>query len=181
MPLNGPFVPKKSVLKGRSLRDTSGGRRTRAKKLPSSSVVRTSKLNGATEVSDLPVRHLLGHVQNQLAVAFFRLAQQAAKLVEKACFFADAAPRDVVGRLALGKIRQLRRFFTVIKELIEWHLEGTCQLLKCFDRGNGMAILHARNVAPKQACSLLDVALGKLLFFAQRAKTITDNHEGIIP
>src|SRR5437763_14496685 len=128
MPLNGPFVPKKSVLEGRSLRDTSGGRRTRAKKLPSSSVVRTSKLNGATEVAELPVRHFLGHVQNQLAVAFFRLAQQAAKLVEKACFFADAAPRDVVGRLALGKMRQLRRVFTVIKERSEWDREGRAQM-----------------------------------------------------
>jgi hypothetical protein len=44
-----------------------------------------------------------------------------------------------------------------------------------------MAVFHARNVAPKQAGSLLDVALGEFLFFAERAKTITNNHEGIIP
>src|SRR5205807_8184907 len=181
MPLNGPFVPKKSVLKGRSLRDTSGGRRTRAKKLPSSSVVRTSKLNGATEVAELPVRHFLGHVQNQLAIAFFRLAQQAAKLVEKTGFFADTAPGDIVGRPALGEVRQLWRFFTVIKELIERHFKSTSQLFKRFDRGNCMAVLHARNVTPKQAGTLLDVALRKFLFFAECAKTITDNHEAIIP
>jgi hypothetical protein len=44
-----------------------------------------------------------------------------------------------------------------------------------------MAVFHARNVAPKEARSLLNVALREFLFFAERAKTITDNHGGIIP
>jgi hypothetical protein len=44
-----------------------------------------------------------------------------------------------------------------------------------------VAVFHARNVAPKEAGSFLDVALGEFLFFAERAKTVTDNHEGIIP
>src|SRR5205814_593151 len=50
--------------------------------------------------------HLLGHVQNQLAIAFFSLAQQTPKLAEIACIFASTTPGDVVGRLPLWKIRQ---------------------------------------------------------------------------
>src|SRR6266581_212118 len=108
-------------------------------------------------IAELPIGHFLGHIQNELAIALFRLAQQAAKLVEKAGFFADAPPGDIVRGLALGKVRQLWRLFTVIEQLIEWHFERPGQLLQCFNRGNGMAILHARNVTPKQAGTLLDV------------------------
>ena len=45
----------------------------------------------------LAVGHFLGHVQNEFAIPFFHFAQQAAKLVEKACIFANAAPGDVIG------------------------------------------------------------------------------------
>jgi hypothetical protein len=44
-----------------------------------------------------------------------------------------------------------------------------------------MTIFDAGNVATKQAGSLFDVALGEFLFFAECAKTVTNNHEGIIP
>jgi hypothetical protein len=44
-----------------------------------------------------------------------------------------------------------------------------------------MAILNAGNIATQQPCSLLDVALGEFLFFAECAKTVTYNHGGIIP
>src|SRR5436190_8779473 len=77
--------------------------------------------NRRSPIAGLAVSHFLGHVENKFAVPFFHFAQQAAKLAKKACIFTDAAPGDVVRRLALGKIRQLRRFLTVIKELIEWH------------------------------------------------------------
>jgi hypothetical protein len=43
-----------------------------------------------------------------------------------------------------------------------------------------MTILDARNVATKQAGTLFDVALGEFLFFAECAKAVTNNHEGII-
>src|SRR5215510_6732225 len=97
-PGQGPFIRMTELQKV-----ARSGKRVRAKSYPLLSL--PSNPNGATENVQLPVGHLLGHVQNQLAVAFFRLAQQATKLVKEACFFADAAPRDVVGRLALGKIR----------------------------------------------------------------------------
>src|ERR1700693_6020776 len=73
--------------------------------------------------AELAIGHLLGHVQDEFTIPFVHFAQQAAKLVEKACIFTDAAPGDVIRRLTLGEIRQLRRFLTVIKELIEWALE----------------------------------------------------------
>jgi hypothetical protein len=43
-----------------------------------------------------------------------------------------------------------------------------------------MTIFHARDVAAKQAGTLFDVALGEFLFFAECAKTVTNNHAGII-
>src|SRR5258708_14073050 len=80
----------------------------------------------------LAVRHFLSHVKDELAVTLFDFAQQAAKLVEKAGIFTDAAPGDVIGRLPLGEIRQLRRFFTVIKQMIKWALKSARQRLPTF-------------------------------------------------
>jgi hypothetical protein len=40
---------------------------------------------------------------------------------------------------------------------------------------------HARDVAPEQARTLFDVALGEFLFLAEPAKTVPNNHGGIIP
>src|SRR6266851_9164753 len=132
-------------------------------------------------ITELAVGHFLGHVENELAIPFFHFAQQAAKLVKKACIFTDAAPGDVVRRLPLGKIRQLRRFLTGIKELIEWALESASQLFQSLDGRDSMTILNAGNVATKQAGTLFDVALGEFLFFAECAKTVTNNHADIIP
>ena len=72
--------------------------------------------------SQLPIGHFLGHVQNQLAIFFVGLAQQAAKLVEEARLFAAATPGNVVRRLALGQVWQLGRLFAVVEELIKWAL-----------------------------------------------------------
>src|SRR5579862_2686988 len=74
------------------------------------------------ENSQLPIGHFLGHVENQLAIFLVGLAQQAAKFVEETRFLAAAAPCDVVRRFTLGKVWQLRRFFTVVEELIKWAL-----------------------------------------------------------
>jgi len=136
--------------------------------------------NQQSQIVRLAVGHFLGHVEDELAIPVFDFAQQAAKLVEKACVFTDAAPSNVIGRLALGKIRQLRRFLTVIKELIEWAFESASQLFQRFNGRDGMTIFHARDVAAKQAGTLFDVALGEFLFFAECAKTVTNNHGGII-
>src|SRR6266700_2729123 len=133
-----------------------------------------------TAITELAVGHFLGHVENELAIPFFHFAQQAAKLVEKACIFTDAAPGDVVRRLPLREIRQLRRFLTVIKELIEWALESASQLFQSLDGRDSMTIFDARNVATKEAGTFLDVALGEFLFFAECAKTVTNNHGGIV-
>jgi hypothetical protein len=41
-----------------------------------------------------------------------------------------------------------------------------------------MTVFHAENVTAKQACTLFDVALEELLFFAECAKAVTNNHGG---
>src|SRR5260370_25503280 len=102
--------------------------------------------NRRSVITRLAVGHFLGHVENELAIPFFHFAQQAAKLVKKACIFTDAAPGDVVRRLPLREIRQLRRFLTLIKELIEWALESASQLFHKLDCRDNMTIFHARNL-----------------------------------
>src|SRR5947207_14943746 len=151
-----------------------------ARPLPKVPMIQNSD-NRRSPIAGLSVSHFLGHVENKFAVPFFHFAQQAAKLAKKACIFTDAAPGDVVRRLALGKIRQLRRFLTVIKELIEWALESASELFQRFDGRNSMAIFHAGNITTKQPRSLFDVALGAILFFAKCAKAVTNNHACIIP
>src|SRR5216684_1498429 len=143
--------------------------------------MRQNSDNHGSPIAGLAVGHFLGHVKNELAITIFHFAQQSAELAEKACIFTDAAPGDVIRRLTLREIRQLRRFLTVIKELIEWALESASQLFQCFDGRNSMTILYAGNVATKQAGTLFDVALGEFLFFAECAKTVTNNHADIIP
>src|SRR5467141_4013170 len=88
---------------------------------PLESLVIQSNDSRRSPKAGLAVGHFLGHVEDEFPVPIFHFAQQAAKLVKKACIFADASPGNVIGRLALRKIWQLRRFLTVIKELIEWH------------------------------------------------------------
>ena len=93
--------------------------------------------------------------------------------------FAAAAKGDVVRGLPLEQIRQLRRFVSVVEQLIEWNFESSRQLLECFNRRNGVAVLHPRNVAPQQSRSLLNVALRELLALAQFPQTIADYHDGL--
>ena len=110
---------------------------------PFESLVIQSNDNRRSPKAGLAVGHFLGHVEDEFPVPIFHLAQQAAKLVKKACIFADASPGNVIGRLALRKIWQLRRFLTVIKELIEWALESASQLFQRFDGRDSMTILYA--------------------------------------
>src|SRR5579862_127995 len=97
--------------------------------------------------TSLSAGHFLGHIQHQLAVVFVGLAQQTANFVEKTRIFANAAPSDVVTRLALWEVGQLRRFLAVVEELIERHFECASQLLQRFNGRHSMAIFHAGNVA----------------------------------
>jgi hypothetical protein len=125
------------------------------------------------------IGHLLGHVENELAIFFVGLAEQSAKFVEEARVFAARAPHNVLTGLALGQVWQHRRFLAVIKELIEWAFESASHLLQCFNGRNCVAILDSGNVAPQKAGALFDIALGEFLFFAECAKAITDNHADI--
>jgi len=111
--------------------------------IPFESPMKQSRDNRKSPKAGLAVGHFLGHVKDEFAVPILHFAQQAAKLVEKACIFAGASPGNVIGRLALRKIRQLRRFLTVIKELIEWALKSASQLFQRFDGRDGMTILYA--------------------------------------
>src|SRR5260370_38777916 len=99
--------------------------------------------NWRSLIAELAVDHFLGHVEDELAISFFHFAQQAAKLVEKACIFTGAAPSDVVGRLALREIRQLRRLLAVIKELIDGALQRARPFFHGFKRRGGLAGLLA--------------------------------------
>jgi len=108
---------------------------------------------------ELPIGHFLGHVQQELAIFLVGFAQQATKLVEIARFLTGTAPGDIVGRSALGKVRQLRRLFAVVEELIKWAFEGARQFLQCFDGRDGVAIFNARDIASEETCTLLDITL----------------------
>ena len=128
----------------------------------------------------LATGHFLSHVQQELAVILVRFAQETAKLPQIPRVLAGTAPTTFVSGLSLEQIRHLRRFFAVVKELIKWDLESASHFLQCFNGGNGMTVFHPRNVAPEQARALFDVTLGEILFFAEYAKAIANNHGGIV-
>ena len=130
---------------------------------------------------DLAVDHLLSHVEQEPPVAFLNATHQPAKLVQKTSLFPGAAPNDVVRAFTLRKSGQLGRFFSVIEELIKWDLQSAGHFLERFDGRNRVAVLDARDIATKKSGALFDIPLGKLLFFAQDAKSVTDNHVGIVP
>jgi len=124
----------------------------------------------------LPIGHLLGHVEKQLAIFVVGFAEQAAELVQITRLFTGTTPSNVVRGLALGEVGQLGRLLAVVEELIKWAFKCACQFFQRFDGRNGMAIFDARDITPEKAGTLLDITLGKFLFFAQSAKPVTDNH-----
>jgi hypothetical protein len=129
---------------------------------------------------DLADGHFLSHVKQESAVVFFNATHEPAKLVQKTSLFPSAAPNDIVGALALRKVGEYGGFFSVVEKLIERDFQSARQFLERFDSRNRMAIFNAGDIATKQSCALFDVPLGKLFFFAQGAKSITDNHSGIV-
>ena len=92
---------------------------------------------------DLAVGHLLSHVEQEPTVRFFNLTHQPAELAQKSSLFSGTAPNDIVGALALRKVGEFGRFFSVIEELIEWDFESAGHLFQCFNGWNGMAVFHA--------------------------------------
>ena len=97
----------------------------------------------------LSIGHFLGHIEEQLAIFIVGFAQQSAELVEVTSLFAGGAPGNVVRRLALGQVWQLRGFLTVVEELIKWAFESTGQFFEGFNGRNCVAIFHSRNIAPE--------------------------------
>jgi len=102
---------------------------------------------GQLRKKQLSIGHLLSHVEKQLAILIVGFAQQAAKLVEVASLFPGGTPRDVVRRLTLGEIGELRRLLAVVEELIKWAFERARQFFERFDGWHCMAIFDAGNVA----------------------------------
>jgi len=124
--------------------------------------------------------HLLSHVKQEAAIAIFDATEQPAKLVQKTSLFPGATPNDFVGAFALRKVGEHGRLFSVIEELVKRDFQGASHFLQRFDGRNGMAIFDAGDIAAKQSGALFDVPLGVLFVFAQGAKSVTDNHVGIV-
>jgi hypothetical protein len=103
--------------------------------------------------------HLLRHVKEKTPVRLFDPRQKPAKTPQKTRFLTLAAPRDIVSRLPLRKVRQLRWFLSIIEKLIEGKFHSTRQFLQRLDRRNGVTVLNARNVATQETGAFLDVAL----------------------
>jgi hypothetical protein len=129
---------------------------------------------------ELAAGHFLSHVKQEPPIVIFNATEEPAKLAQKTGFFSCAAPNDIVGAFALRKIGKHGRFFTVIEELVERDFQGASQFLECFNGRNGMAIFDARDIAAEQSGALFDVPLGKLFVLAQNAKSVADNHVGIV-
>jgi hypothetical protein len=71
------------------------------------------------KISKLPISHLLGHIEDELPIGVRGLTHQSTESVEIACVLAAAAPNEFVGRRVLQEVRQFRRLFSVVKELIK--------------------------------------------------------------
>src|SRR5277367_3531349 len=102
------------------------------------------------KASKLPSSHFLGHIEDELPVGVRRLTQQSTESAQIARVLAAAAPNDIVGRFSLKEVRQLRRFLTVVEELIEWAFKRARQLLERFDCRDRVTVFDARNVAAKK-------------------------------
>jgi hypothetical protein len=96
---------------------------------------------------DLAVGHLLSHVEQEPTVGFLNTTHQPAELVQKTSLFPVAAPNDIVSALALRKIGEFGRFFSVIEELIKRDFQSAGHLFQSFNGRNGMAVFYAGNVA----------------------------------
>jgi hypothetical protein len=113
----------------------------------------------------LPVRHLLGYIEQKPAISLRQAAEESPKTAQVASIFSPAAPGDVVRALPLGKIGKCGRFLAVVEELVERNFHRARQLFESLDCRNGVSVLDARDVAAKQTCPLFDVALREIFVF----------------
>ena len=112
--------------------------------------------------------HFFYHRQDQFAIAVIQARSVAADLAEEAQFI-------------LGKLRQALGAIAVPgigKELGERNLHGAGDFRKGVQRRNGVTILHAGEVAPQQAGTLFDIALGHPLLQPVASDALTDIHTG---
>jgi hypothetical protein len=122
------------------------------------------------------VWHLLRHEKNEFPVRLVGFAQNLAKLVEVFGALSSTPPREVVGRFPLEKVWQSGWFLAVVEELIKRAFEGSGHFFERFDGWDGVPVLNARDIATKQAGTLLDVALGELFRLAHFAEAVANYH-----
>jgi hypothetical protein len=87
-------------------------------------------------------------MKQEPAVAFFDSTEEPSKVREDTRVSPRASPNDLVRAGQLGKAQRLGGFLTFVKDLVKRHIQGVRQFLKGLDRGYGVAILRACNVAP---------------------------------
>src|SRR5713226_4769114 len=121
-------------------------------------------------------RHFLSHEEQHLQVALVHPPEELAELGEQPGILACATPEGSGAHLALWQIGKLGWLFAVVEELVDRALQGTGKLLQRFDGGHGVTVFDAGDVAAQQTGALLDVALRKLLVFAQDPQAVADNH-----
>ncbi len=88
--------------------------------------------------------------------------------------FLGAAEGDFSCRLSLGKMRQPRRLFSLVEQLVEGNLKRMGQLLQGFDRRNRVAVLDSGNISTQQAGALFDVTLRDFLDFTDGAQAVAN-------
>src|SRR6202011_1126843 len=74
------------------------------------------------------------------------------------------------------KIRDLRGFFAIVKELVDWDFQSASEFLKRLDGRHGVPVLDPGDVAAQESRPFFNFALRKLFLFTQLTQTITDNH-----
>src|SRR5438874_8985189 len=74
------------------------------------------------------------------------------------------------------KLEWLRRFFAVVKNLIERNLEGAGPFLQRFHARNGVAILHAGYIGLDQPRGLCDFDLAHVFRFANLLQFLPNQH-----
>ena len=110
--------------------------------------------------------HLLDHGNDQLAVTVIQVRRVAADLREEAnLIFSEL--RTGFGGAVLGGVRE---------ELRERNVHGAGDLRQRVERGNGVTVLHAREIAAQQASTFFNVALRHALLQAVVSDCFADIH-----
>jgi hypothetical protein len=105
-------------------------------------------------------------MHDQLAVFIGDATEELAEAFEEFGRFAGAAPLVLARGHARWKRRNFRRGFPVVEKLVHRNFEGARHFLQSLDARDGVAVLHARDLAALEASALLDIALRKVFLFA---------------